>query len=199
MPKGDREILKADPEDGTTPIAHLLLEAIATSKMSGKAKGILLLICRKTYGWYQNGERFKETALSLGDCVKALGIDKRTAQGILAHLFESKVVHRHFNKPGYGYTYSINTRVGEWDNGCINHQQLKNLATVGLNKHSTVGLKKAPTPRIAKSAIPKSILNKNESNSRYPYRESKKQSRRPQDNTDPDKYIKGRYGHMVKR
>ncbi len=198
MPKGDRDILKADPDDGTTPIANLLLEALAISKLSGTAKGVLLLICRKTYGWQQNGERFKETALSLGDCVKALGIDKRTAQGILAHLFENKVVDRNFSKLGYGYTYSINTRVGEWNNGCINHQRLKNLTTVGLNKNSTLQWNKTPTPHVAKLASRKESIKTIKSN-RDIYIGNKKQLRRPQDNPDPDKYIKGKYGDMVRR
>jgi len=39
MPKGDRQELKADPEDGTTPISNLLLEALAIAKLSGKEKG----------------------------------------------------------------------------------------------------------------------------------------------------------------
>lgn len=32
-----------------------------------------------------------------------------------------------------------------------------------------------------------------------PYRERKKLLKRPQDNPDPDKYVKGKGGHMVKR
>ncbi len=33
MPKGDKYKLKADPEDGTTPIANLFLEAVAIAKL----------------------------------------------------------------------------------------------------------------------------------------------------------------------
>ena len=36
MPKGDRERLKADPDDGTTPIANLLLEAAIMAKVTSK-------------------------------------------------------------------------------------------------------------------------------------------------------------------
>ena len=43
MPKGDRDILKADLEDGYTPIANLILEALALAKMSGVQKGIVYL------------------------------------------------------------------------------------------------------------------------------------------------------------
>ena len=54
MPKGDKEILKADPEDGTTPIANLLLEAVAIARLSGKEKGIILYLWRRTYGWLKS-------------------------------------------------------------------------------------------------------------------------------------------------
>ena len=67
MSKGDREILKADPEDGTTPIANLLLEAIAIAKLTGREKGILLLLCRKTYGWQER----RVTAVELWQLVLA--------------------------------------------------------------------------------------------------------------------------------
>ena len=139
MPKGDREILKADPEDGTTPIANLLLEAIAIAKLTGREKGILLLLCRKTYGWQKNGKRLKQTSLSIHSCAKSLEIDQRTAQKLLAGLAQKRIVSRDFSKPGYGYTYAINTRVGEWDKGCINHQLLAMLARGGLITNTRVG------------------------------------------------------------
>lgn len=155
MPMGDREILKADPEDGHTPIANLLLEAIAISTLTGKKKGILLLLCRKTYGWQRDGQRLKETALSIGDCAKALNIDRRTAHKLLTDLANDKIISRGFSKPGFGYTIAINTRVGEWTDSCINHQLLEKLSGDGLVKNTTVGLAKTPTPPIAKLGVPK--------------------------------------------
>jgi len=160
MAKGDREILKADPEDGTTPIAHLLLEAIAIARISGRKKGILLLICRKTYGWVKYEQRQKETALSLDDCAKAFGIDRCTAQKLLTELTNDRILLRRFSKPGYGYTYGMNTRVNEWNNSCINLQLLTKLSTDGLTKNTTVELTKTSTPRVAKLAKPKQMLNK---------------------------------------
>lgn len=139
MPKGDREFLKADPEDGTTPIANLLLEALAIAKLTGKEKGILLLLCRKTYGWHKNGKRLKQTSLSISSCAKSLEIDQRTTQKLLAGLTQKRIVSRDFSKPGYGYTYTINTRVGEWDRGCINHDQLVKLTKEGLITNTRVG------------------------------------------------------------
>jgi phage replication O-like protein O len=139
MPKGDRESLKADPEDGTTPIANLLLEAIAIAKLTGREKGFLLLLCRKTYGWQLNGKRLKQTSLPIRSCARALEIDQRTAQKLLAGLAQKRIVSRNFSKPGYGYTYAINTRVGEWDKGCINHEHLVTLTRGSLIINTRVG------------------------------------------------------------
>ncbi len=46
MPKGDKAILKADPDDGTTPVSNLLLEALAIAKLSGMEKGALAYLWR---------------------------------------------------------------------------------------------------------------------------------------------------------
>lgn len=54
MPKGDREKLKADPEDGTTPIAHLLLEAFSIANLTKKELQAVLFLMRRTYGWLIN-------------------------------------------------------------------------------------------------------------------------------------------------
>ena len=51
MAKGDREILKADLDDGYTPLANLILEALAMAKMSGVQKGLCMFLFRRTYGW----------------------------------------------------------------------------------------------------------------------------------------------------
>ena len=51
MPKGDRDNLKADCEDGFTRIANLILEALALAKLNGTQKGICFFIFRRTYGW----------------------------------------------------------------------------------------------------------------------------------------------------
>ena len=48
MPKGDRLKLKADPEDGTTPISNLLLEAVAMTKLPGLQTRAILYLWRKT-------------------------------------------------------------------------------------------------------------------------------------------------------
>ncbi len=142
MPKGDREILKADPEDGTTPIANLLLEALAIARLSGKEKGIILYLWRRTYGWEKDG---------------------KTVSKLLSGLVKRNILKREFAGPGKGYTYSMNTRVGEWDKGCINHQLLKELSIQPLSKSSTHGLSKNTTPPDTNSRLlnkDKEILKK---------------------------------------
>lgn len=160
MPKGDKDILKADPEDGTTPIANLLLEALAIAKLTGKEKGIILYLWRRTYGWERNGKRLKEKAISLSDFGKVCNVDTATSSKLLAGLVKKNILKREFAGAGKGYTYSMNTRVGEWDKGCINHQLLKEISIQPLVKMTTQQLVKTPTPSDTKLATPKEILKK---------------------------------------
>lgn len=179
MPKGDKFNLKADPDDGTTPIAHLLLEALAMAKLNGKEKGAVLFLWRVTYGWLVDGQRLKEREVALPAWATVLQTDEPTASKVLSNLIEKRVVNRCFSGPGGNYTYSMNTRVDEWDNSCINHQGLKELSTLplvkmrggrkqqplsetsrgGLSKTSTHGLSKTSTPPASPVASPKAILN----------------------------------------
>ncbi len=161
MPKGDKEILKADPEDGTTPIANLLLEALAIAKLTGKEKGIILHLWRRTYGWERkDGTRLKEKAIALGEFGVVCNSDSATTSRLLAGLVKKNILKRDFAGPGKGYTYSMNTRVGEWDKGCINHQLLKIISIQPLVKMTTQLLVKMTTPSDTKLATPKEKLNK---------------------------------------
>ena len=152
MPKGDKEILKADPEDGTTPIANLLLEALAIAKLTGKEKGIILYLWRRTYGWERDGRRLKEKAISLSEFGKVCNSDATAASKLLSGLVNKNILKRDFAGPGKGYTYSMNTRVGEWDKGCINQQLLKELSIQPLSKMTTQPLSKMTTPLDTKLA-----------------------------------------------
>lgn len=158
MPKGDREILKADPEDGTTPIANLLLEAIAIAKLTGKEKGAILFLCRRTYGWGCGLNRLKEAEIPLGAWANILHADTSKASTIISGLVKKQIFKREFAGPGMGYTYSINTRVAEWGNGCLNRQLLSDLARQPLPKKAREQLSKTTTPLATSLATPKSIL-----------------------------------------
>ena len=160
MPKGDREILKADPEDGTTPIANLLLEALAVAKLTGKEKGAVLYLWRVTYGWCIAGTRLKEQVVSLRRWAEVLDTDKSKASTILTGLVRKNVVKRKLLGAGKGYSYSMNTRVAEWDNGCLNQERLSEMAKQPFPKKATVPLPKMATPSDTKLASRKEILNK---------------------------------------
>lgn len=163
MPLGDRDILKADPEDGTTPIANLLLEALAIARLTGKEKGIILYLWRRTYGWVKNAKRLKEKAISLGEFAKVVCLsDKDTANAskLLAGLVKKNILKRDFGGPGKGYVYSMNTRVGEWDKGCVNLQLLSQITIQPLYKMTMQPLSKGTTPPDTNLVSGKEILNK---------------------------------------
>lgn len=131
MPKGDRLKLKADPDDGTTPIANLLLEAVAMAKISGLQKGAIIHIWRETYGWIANdGKRQKEAKITLGDWKKALDRDKSRISKALAELENMNIIHRRVSDIWGGYYYTINTDISSWNSNSINLSKLAEIVTV---------------------------------------------------------------------
>jgi len=124
MPKGDRYALKADPEDGTTPVSNLLLEAVAMAKLSGLQKGAILYLWRETYGWADGeGKRHKEAAITVNQWASALNTDKGSASRAIAGLLHFNVIKR--RREGGRFIYSLNTRIDQWANGCIDKDALR--------------------------------------------------------------------------
>lgn len=160
MPKGDQDILKADPEDGTTPIANLLLEALAIAKLTGKEKGAVLYLWRVTYGWLVNGKRLKEREISLSTWSKVFQTDEAKASKILSGLANKNILLRNYLGPGKSYSYSMNTRVADWDKGCLNRQGLSEIARQGLSKTTRVALSKTTIPPATKLVSPKESIKK---------------------------------------
>lgn len=164
MPKGDREIGKADPEDGTTPIANLLLEALIIANLTSKERAAILFLIRRTYGWLINGKRLKEDAIDLTTWAKILQVkDNTRASKILSTLEDKGAIKRELIGPGKGYIYTINTTVANWNN-CLNQQLLSEMATLALPKRTRVVLSQKTTPSATKLASEKEkikeILNK---------------------------------------
>ncbi len=133
MAKGDREILKADIDDGYTTIANLLLEALAMAKMTGVQKGICLFLVRRTYGWGQ-----KEDAITLKEFAQACGTSPSYVSRQLKELIRWNVIKRVSYKPGRTPVYTFNTRVAQWDKGCTDVQGLNNGAIQGLYNRARV-------------------------------------------------------------
>lgn len=135
MPKGDRDVLKADLEDGYTPIANLILEALAIARMSGIQKGICLFLFRRTYGW-----GIKEEEISLKEFAEAVDSSSSYVSKQLKQLIEWNVIVRTSYNPGKTPAYTFNTRVADWNKGCINIQGLHECTIQGLYKCTRVGL-----------------------------------------------------------
>ena len=131
MPKGDKFKLKADPEDGTTPIANLLLEAVAISNLNGTEKGIILYLWRQTYGWLEGEHRLKEATLGQDSLAAAFSTSPRTIYSCLKSLADKKIIVRKDRGSGKGYIYRMNTRIADWNSHSINLKVLKQIA--GLN------------------------------------------------------------------
>lgn len=130
MPKGDRLKLKADPEDGTTPIANLLLEAVAMANISGLQKGAILYLWRRTYGWVEDGQRLKERKITLSEWKHALDKEKSQISKALAQMQAMNIIHRRMADAWGGYYYSINTDIKSWNSNCVNIAKLAEMITV---------------------------------------------------------------------
>lgn len=137
MPKGDRAILKADPDDGTTPISNLLLEALALAHLSGMEKGALLLLWRKTYGWCKDGNRLKEQRISLKQWATGLDIDEPYASKIISNLVKHNIIKQTSLGQGKGYIYTTNTNIATWNGHCINQQVLYKTTTLIQNSNTS--------------------------------------------------------------
>ncbi|HBX22639.1 MAG TPA: hypothetical protein DEF34_03225 [Desulfotomaculum sp.] len=135
MPKGDREIFKADIDDGYTKIADLLLEALAMAKLNGVQKGICLFIWRRTYGW-----GIKEDRIPLKDFARACDSSESYISKQIKQLVHWKVINRTSYEPGKVPSFTINTRVAQWDKGCLNVQGLNECISQGLYKCARVPL-----------------------------------------------------------
>lgn len=134
MPKGDRLILKADPEDGTTPIANLLLDAVAIAKISGLQKGAILHLWRQTYGWIDdNGKRRKECKITLREWMEALDSSKSRTSEALSELELKGIMIRRMANAWGGYYYKINTLVSKWNSNSINFEKLSKITGIPIN------------------------------------------------------------------
>ncbi len=131
MPKGDRLKLKADPEDGTTPIANLLLEAVAMSKLSGLQVRAIIYLWRQTYGWVGNdGKRLKESKITLTEWARALDCIKNRASTTLSELQNKNIIFRRQPDPWGGYYYKLNTNIASWNSNSLNISKLSECVTI---------------------------------------------------------------------
>lgn len=135
MPKGDRENLKADCDDGYTRIANLILEALAMARLNGVQKGICMFLFRRTYGWNRS-----EDAIALSEFAEACGSGRSYISRQISALIRKNIVCRVAYQPGKTPVYSFITRIADWDRGCININTLSQNAVHGLYDCNLQGL-----------------------------------------------------------
>lgn len=135
MPRGDREIFKADCDDGFTRIANLILEALALVKLNATQIGICLFLLRRTYGWNRG-----EDAISLGDFAAACGTSKAYISRQLADLLQKNIIRRLFYAPGKTPVYAFASSIASWNDACIDLQALSDNAEQGIYECSLEGL-----------------------------------------------------------
>ncbi len=135
MPRGDRDIFKADCDDGFTRIANLILEALAMVKLNATQTGICLFLLRRTYGWNR-----REDAISLGDFAAACGTSKAYISRQLGDLLKKNIIRRVSYAPGKTPVYTFSTSIATWDKTCINLQVLSDNLALGVYECDPEGL-----------------------------------------------------------
>ncbi len=135
MPRGDREIFKADCDDGFTKIANLLLEALTLARLNGVQKGICMFLFRRTYGWNRT-----EDAISLGEFADACGSSRAYISRQLTELIKKNIVYRVAYHPGKTPVYSLVTSIADWDQSCIDINALATNAAQGIYDCSDTGV-----------------------------------------------------------
>ncbi len=145
MPKGDREKLKADCEDGFTRVSNLILEALSLARLNGTQMAICLFIFRRTYGWNRS-----QDAISLAEFAAACGSSKAYISRQLQDLIKKNIIHRVTYQPGKTPVYTFVTRVTEWDQACIDLEALRANVAGGIYdcSESGQGLHDCTTPNV---------------------------------------------------
>jgi phage replication O-like protein O len=137
VPKGDIKLLKADPEDGTTPIARLFLDALPMTQLSGLELRCVLHLWRETYGWRgKDGKQLKQKQISLPEWVKHTNAAESRISKALSMLVQNKIFKREMLGMGKGYIYEMNTHISDWNDSVIDKQKLAQL--IGIENKSTL-------------------------------------------------------------
>lgn len=97
-------------ENGFTPIANELVEAICTLNVSGTAHRVLRYIERKTYGFHK-----KKDMISLSQFVEVLNTDRRTITRAIEELEKQNIIK--INRGGFTNEYYLNKDYDTWVGG----------------------------------------------------------------------------------
>lgn len=96
-------------EDGFTPIANAIMDALARTRFSGYERSVLDFLFRKTYGWSK-----KSDLISLSQFVDATRISKPNVVHTLNRLVKRNVIGVVKSDNGNLTRYEFNKHYGEW-------------------------------------------------------------------------------------
>jgi len=184
-------------EDGHTRISNELLESLVRMGLTQYEWQVVLFVIRKTYGYQK-----KMDMITNSQIVEGTGIYKSHVSRTITKLLNRRMLTRIGKLIGIQKDYelwlsklpnkvTIATKVTSAGNN-NEFNQLPNQVTE-LPQEVTEKLPnevtKVTSPRVTQKKK-ENIQKKNYKRNRYPYTSSP---------IDPDKYIKGKYGHMVVR
>ncbi len=96
-------------ENGYTPIANEIIEALARVKISGRDFNVLLFVIRKTYGFQK-----KVDFIALSQIAKQCFISKTRASQIMTRLVLMNLLTVQENINGIGKSYLFNKHYEQW-------------------------------------------------------------------------------------
>ena len=163
-------------EDGYTRIANEIIEALMRIYLPGNQWQVLLCIIRKTYGF-----RKKVDLIANYQIVEATGLPKSTVSRALRRLEQQGLINRSGKSIGFQKDWE-QWMVGRIANSeKLSDRKQKLLIRRGMLADQPTKVGSSHVTQKKKETIQKKLYKRNI------YSE------------DPDKYIKGRYGHRVQR
>jgi phage replication O-like protein O len=140
-------------EDGFTPIANGIMDALARTRFSGYERSVLDFLFRKTYGWSK-----KSDLIALSQFVDATGIAKPNIVHTINRLVARKIVCVVKSDNGSLVRYEFNKHYGEWvslSKSTTAHSSLSISTTQPLFKSTpTISIKDTTSKRLS-PIIPK--------------------------------------------
>jgi len=125
-------------ENGFTPIANEIMEALAKHRIPGEQRQVLDIILRRTYGWKK-----KEDAISLKQFVEGTGgMKKASICRAISGLQDRNLVHVSKNANKLASTYQFNKYYSTW-------KTISKKANVSKKANETLA-KKLPSKEIYK-------------------------------------------------
>lgn len=98
-------------EDGFTPVANPIMEALARTQLSGYEWRVLLFLLRKTYGWNKKSDR-----IALSQFVDGTDINQRRVIEAINSLIAKNIIRKTSaeKRTSKGREYEFNKHYGSW-------------------------------------------------------------------------------------